>query len=198
MIAKNVPAYKLYESLGFEHFTSMLDLTYEQENPIEEPKLPEGYRLEKAKRFDWIRRVELEKRITPEVIQDFEPIDSARFRQPAFIRLIVPLLSKMQNMKQEFFYIYYQDKLVGRVSFTARTNQVGRHGINVLIDPSPEHAALAEPILGWLIHKLQGYSQTHMIEMGLAAWNSNVIEAAYELGFKKRVEYHRMGVKLDV
>lgn len=198
VIAKNLPAYKLYESLGFEHFTSMLDLTYEQDQVIEAPELPEGYRLEETSAFDWERRVELSKRITPNAIQEFEPIDSARFRQPGFVRMIAPLLSKMQNIKQEIFYIYHHEELVGRANYGARTNAVGRHGIGLLIDPSPEHAALAEPLLCWLMHKLQGYSSAHKIEMGLAAWNSNLIEAAYELGFEKRVEYHRLGMKLDV
>jgi len=53
VIDANLPAYQLYTSLGFEHFSGNLDLEFTPTGVFPEPDIPSEYRLMPASFFDW-------------------------------------------------------------------------------------------------------------------------------------------------
>ncbi|MFN8420790.1 MAG: GNAT family N-acetyltransferase [Anaerolineae bacterium] len=59
VIPGNVPAYKLYENLGFVHYDSAVELEQNGATTPAAIPLPQGYRLEPAAQFDWRPRYEL-------------------------------------------------------------------------------------------------------------------------------------------
>ena len=71
VIDANVPAYKLYQSLGFEHFTGNLDLEFTPDGVFPAPEMPDGYTLEEMDFFDWQPRYRVMQRISPESITKY-------------------------------------------------------------------------------------------------------------------------------
>jgi ribosomal protein S18 acetylase RimI-like enzyme len=196
VIAQNYPAYKLYEALGFEHFTSSQELVYNPGEPISVPALPESFQLEETSRFNWRPRVALLEQITPMNIQKFEPIDPARFQTPLFLRLLVAIMNRLQHVKEKMFFIYQGETMVGYARYQARTDGRGRHGISLVLDPAVANDKLAKTLLCWLLSQVQARNSDLLVETSLAVWNKTLITTAFDLGFEKRMEFHRMGLKM--
>ena len=91
VIDGNIPAFKLYESLGFEHYSGNIEMQMHPECVLPKPELPADYSLSKLERFDWQPRYDLEKRIAPANMLKYEPVEEGRFRHPPAMRLILPL-----------------------------------------------------------------------------------------------------------
>lgn len=202
VIDANYPAYKLYESLGFEHFSDNLDLEFTPDGVYPAPGLEgalslPGYTVEEMDVFDWRSRFEVMQRISPETIQQYEPVSEDRFRQPGYMRLLIPLFERAQKTQSVYHLIRRSSdgEKVGYLNYDIRTGGKGRHAIFLRLDPA--HGALAEPLLAYALHRLTAVNPDLMIEMGQATWQPQVVEAAYALGFTKRLQYHRMGVVLD-
>jgi ribosomal protein S18 acetylase RimI-like enzyme len=80
VIDGNVPAYSLYENLGFENYSRTVEFQWTPEGTPPETQLPPGYQLFPQDRFDWQPSYELDKRITPENLQRYNPV--AGWRNP--------------------------------------------------------------------------------------------------------------------
>jgi ribosomal protein S18 acetylase RimI-like enzyme len=106
VIDGNLPAYQLYESLGFEHYSGNVDFYTMPDSVLPEPALPEGYNITPLKRFEWQPRYELEKRISPRDLLKYEPVEVGRFRMPVLMRLIWPLIMFAQGMHVRNFVIH--------------------------------------------------------------------------------------------
>jgi len=196
VIDANLPAYKLYESLGFEHFTGTLDLEFTPEGVFPEPEMPDGYTLEAMDLFDWEPRYRVMQRISPENIAKYEPVSEDRFRQPGYYRIIIPLFARAQKVKEYYLLVRRTSdgEMVGYLNYTVRTVGRGRHSLSIRLDPGA--AEMAEPLLSYALHQLSAANPNLIIEMGLPTWQEHVADAAYALGFSKRLLYHRMGLVL--
>lgn len=53
VIDKNVPAYSLYRSLGFEHYSSQIEYSLTPEGKVEQVPRPSSYSESTLGRFDW-------------------------------------------------------------------------------------------------------------------------------------------------
>ena len=104
VIDANLPAYQLYTSLGFEHYSGNLDLEFTPTGVIPEPEFPTEYRLVPTSYFDWEDRYQIMKRITPENLQQYEPVTEALFRQPGFMRLIVSVFNLAQKVEEKILH----------------------------------------------------------------------------------------------
>lgn len=196
VIDANLPAYKLYESLGFEHFTGNLDLEFKPDGVLPAPEIPAGYVLEDLDYFNWRPRFEVMQHISPENIQKYEPVSEDRFRQPGYTRAIIPLFNRAQKVQPHYHLVRRaaDGEMVGYLNYDIRTGGKGRHSIFLRLDPA--HAKLAEPLLAYGLHQLTAADLNLIIEMGLPTWQQHVADAAYALGFTKRLLYHRMGLVL--
>jgi len=136
------------------------------------------------------------KRISPESLQQFDPITEALFRQPGFMRLIIPVLNLAQKLDEKVIIIQHiaSGENIGYFFSNARKGGKGRHSISLRLDPN--HAHLARPMLEYALHQVTSTDPNLLVEMALPEWQDQAAEAAYQIGFEKRLLFHRLGLKL--
>ncbi len=197
VIENNFPAYKLYESLGFTHFTGDSNLEYSPQSVHPAPKLSSEYQLETTHLLDWTARYQLMKRIAPKSIQEFEPVQESLFRQPGYMRLVMPLISRAQKIQHNLVLVHHlpSQQIAGYLRSDIRTGGKGRHIFSLRLDPA--HAELSPQLVELALHQITSVDPSLIIETTLPTWLKEPIDAALELGFKKRVLYHRLGLKLS-
>jgi ribosomal protein S18 acetylase RimI-like enzyme len=196
VISGNLPAYNLYKDIGFEHFSSNIDLERSSKAYPEEPTLPEGYYQDKLKFSDWQSRYQLEERIIPEHITRYEPVEIGRFKRSWAIRLIIPLFIRAQGVRMLDFIIKLKEsgQVVGRANIDLRTRSGGRHSVLVRLDPNYAH--LTGYIFDFLLHQATQSKREHFTETTIPQWQPHLIEAAKDAGFEERLEFHRLGLVL--
>jgi ribosomal protein S18 acetylase RimI-like enzyme len=196
VIDGNLPASKLYEQLGFVHYSGSVELYATAEKVIEEPPLPEGYTQTPLNRFDWKPHYELEQRITPEDLLEYEPVEEARYRQPKMMRLLAPLIRYAQGTGDSGFAIHTSGdgRIVarGRCNYTKRKK--GSNRLEIRLDP--DHFELAPYLVRYLLHRVTNSSPVRRVGLSVPEWMKEIITAAEEAGFKHRMKYCRMGLNL--
>lgn len=192
VVAGNIPACTLYEKLGFEHYSGQAQLDFEQADPPAELPIPEGYTIEKAKRFDWKPRYQLARRITPAAVQKYVPVEEKGFRQPAPMRALAPIFMTATGINvQPYFARDAGGQVVATTAITARSRAGGMNQISITLDPA--HAALAPSLLRFLVHRAVELAPGRRIEFMPHHWQEALIEAALEAGFNKRLDTLAMG-----
>ena len=196
VIDGNVPAQSLYQSLGFKTYDASTDYTLLQSSRVQTPKIPDGYTLERLAQFDWKTRYELELRIAPLETRQYEPIERGRYRQPLLMRALLPLLMRLQRVKdKEYIVRAPSGEIVGRCGYSASMRGKGVN--NVYARLSPEHPEVAAYIVGYVLNKVVSLSPNLRVEIGIPGWMPAVAEAAESYGFTKRVTYLKMGLSLE-
>ena len=191
----NLPAINLYQKVGFENFTSNLQMDLQPKAPPPEPKLPQGYRLEPTGDYTWKPRYELNKRITPESVQRFEPVEENRYKRPFLTRLLFPLLKRAEGLQINRFYIHSPDgQEVAYTIYDTRTRETGRNSISVDLDP--KHAHLASFLIDYSLHHIFTANPDRVVELNLPIWQEILIEAATAAGFELRAKLLTLGYAL--
>jgi ribosomal protein S18 acetylase RimI-like enzyme len=193
VISGNLPAVRLYESLGFQTFSGNIDMEIDLRNPPPAPSMPPGHRQESASLFDWRPRFELNQRVTPQELQAFEPVTEGRFRQPALTRLLWPLIRRAQGLIIGFDYLYGEPsgQIVAISRWEGSSRGTGRNLIRLFLDPA--HAALAPYLVGNALHQVTTTSPGLVTEFSGQVWQLALIDAAQDAGFRERVRHLRMG-----
>ncbi len=193
VIDGNVPACALYESLGFEHYTGDLILHSAPGFTVPDEPLPEGYVQERGDIFDWRPRYEFEKRICPEAMKRYEPVQEGRFRQPALTRLLLPLLQLAQRTREDLFIIRTDPG--GQVVATGRTsvNTKGKGPSQVSARLDPARADLAPYLTSYLLGRALAHAPDQRVEFAVALWMHALVESAEKVGLVRRMAYRRMG-----
>jgi hypothetical protein len=195
VIEGNVPAYSLYQSLGFEAYTGVPTLELESQSAPPLPVLPAGYEQESVNLFEWRSRYELDQRITPEHVMPYEPVEENRYRRPPMARLLMPLFMKADGLKTECCVIRtHTGDVVAFGRSEARMRDEGRNSIHARLDPA--HADLAPYFVQFLLHRVLSLSPDRIVEMWLPQWQSVLVNAAKQAGFQQRLLMHRMGMQL--
>ena len=196
VIAGNVPAYELYKSLGFEHFSSNIDLEFKSNQYPQEVSLPQGYILDTFPFSEWKLRYDLDLKISPETITKYEPVEVGRYKRSFVVNLILPMIIKAQGVRENRFVIRTQGsgETVARFDYDERVKPGGRHSFFVRLDPA--HGHLADFILNFLLSKAGQTGSDHLINFSLPQWQPDIVAAAKKAGFEERVEYHRLGLVL--
>ncbi len=196
VIDGNLPAYALYEKLGFEHFSGDVEFHTTPEKTISKPTLPQGYTQSLLDLFDWQPRYELENRIAPENVRRYEPVEVGRFRQPAMMRLLLPVITFAQGTREEEVVVHTAAEgiVVGRGRSSIPTRGKGFSTIGVRLDPA--HGELAPYLVGYLLHRAATLCPGRRVELIASRWMEPVIAAAEAAGFRRRMEYCRMGIAL--
>jgi len=196
VIDANLPAYRLYQSLGFEHFSGNHNLECPPQGIFPPPELSPEIELEATTIFNWEPRYQCMQRISPETLQAYDPVDEGHFRQPGFMRLVLPLISRAQKVRQNTLLIHHlpTQQVIGYLFMDVRTGGKGRHSFSLRLDPA--HAGLADQIIRWVLHQTTAADPSLIVETALPSWQQPCIDAAVNLGFIKRLQFHRMGLKL--
>lgn len=196
VIAGNVPAYELYTSLGFEHFSSNIDMEFKIKEYPKEPLLPQGYILDTFPFSEWKLRYDLDSKIFPDSITRYEPVEIGRYKRPFVINLVLPIIIKAQGVRENRFVIRTEKsgETVARFDFDERIKPGGRHSFFVRLDPA--HGHLADFILGFLLNQVAQTETDQYVNFIMPQWQPDVVTAATKVGFEDRVEFHRLGLVL--
>lgn len=194
VIDGNTPAQKLYESLGFRIYDAITEYSLSKGVVPSMTSLPAGYSISRLPRSDWKTRLSFERRITPEEASLYQPIVMGRFRQGPVVLLLSPIINAIQRKKEKAFVVRQKGdgKAVARCSYSASMRGKGVNAISVRIDP--KHAKLASALVGLMLRKVVSQSPELRVEITAPKWMPAVAQAAEEFGFKKRVEYLKMGL----
>lgn len=190
----NQPAYKLYESLGFLHYDSNIDLKLETLPQVQALPLPDGYSLRTMKFTEWQPRYDLAVRETPPEVQEFLPVNISDYRLTLIERAMQPLAIKLQKIDSYRWAVEKEGKLVGYVSLTAR--QLPKLNHRLLLRVDPQHLKeLTEPLLTLALEKLQAYPRQNVLT-SVRKNNQFQREVLKKYGFEEVFVMHRMGLKL--
>jgi GNAT superfamily N-acetyltransferase len=194
VIDGNVPAFNLYKSLGFEEFSGSVELNGTSDKGQDLPTLPADYSQNLLNCSDWHARYELEKRISPESVTKFEPVEAERYRQSAMMRSLGRLINLAQGMREYCFSINtnLDGKLAAIGKYTVSRRDQGINRFRVIMDP--DHAKSASYLIRYMLHEASLLSPGRRIELSVPIWMSDVISESEEAGFERRLEYIRMGL----
>lgn len=195
VIADNLPAVKLYENMGFEIYSQHVQLQWESKLPAR-VALPHGYEVMPYQASDWQAYYQLMKSITPQSVQNYEPLSERQFQKPFMLRVLRSLILLLAPMKSMAYLIRHQStgEVVARFVTYPRKKAGGMNEIT--IDLAPEHAILAPYIVSRCVHDCQHVSPGREIELRIANWQPAVIQSALDAGFVTRAEWYMMGMHL--
>ncbi len=194
VVAGNTPAYALYANLGFETYSGRVELDYDAPPPPDCP-LPPGHTIEAYDPFDWRKRHDLMQRITPETVQQFEPVEEGRFRQPGFLRLFTPLFRAVTGTQNRNLLVRTAGGATAAIArYTARTRAGGMNSLSLTLDPA--HAALAPALVARFTRDVLALGPGRRIEFVAPIWQEAVIAAAEAAGYTRRYATHSMGLKM--
>jgi ribosomal protein S18 acetylase RimI-like enzyme len=195
VVAGNTPAYTLYERLGFVHFASKAEMVHEGDCAPEPVVLPDGYALVASSPFDWQPRYELMRRITPQDVAAYQPVDPGRFRQPGPARLLMPVMRAATGVQSEDFVVLGPDGgVAGYGGFGARVRGGGRHNLRLALDPA--HPAPAAFMVRSALGKLLQTGPGHRIDLTVPLWQPALVEAAQAAGFARPADHQTMGLRI--
>lgn len=196
VIEGNVPATNLYKKLGFENYTSNLQLEIKPQTPPPDPSLPKGYQLEVTDDFTWQPRFELLKRITPENLTRFEPVEEGRFKRPFLTRLLLPIIKRAEGLKVHRFFINSLDgQTAAHAIYDTRTRDTGRN--TIMADLDPNRPELAPYLVNYMLYKILAVDPEKVIEFNVPIWQEALAGAAYLAGFELRAKLLTLGILLD-
>ncbi|TFH09916.1 MAG: GNAT family N-acetyltransferase [Candidatus Atribacteria bacterium] len=194
VIDRNVPAYALYKSLGFEHYSSQPEFSLTPTAAATKTSLPAAVEESAHDRFDWEKRYDLARRITPSEITKYDPVIPGRFKPPAILRVVDPLQDKMQKRTEKRSLFTKAGTIVGHSGFLTSATPTGTSSIWAQVDPN--ESELAAYALATALASARSLSPTKRVRFATSSWMPNLCQAAEDLGFTKRLEYHMLGLLL--
>jgi len=195
VIDENLPAYRLYESLGFTAYSGSSDYDVQLDEPVSPAKLNDDLSLKILRLSDWEIRLEFARRITPERIQSFEPIRKDRFKPSLAIRILAPLLQTLSGSNSERFALIKNGNTVSIGEFSYRTKPGGMNKASMQVDP--DYPEIAPIVLNHILSSLQSRSPGRRLEIHLRNWQPSLLQAAEDAGCTKRFSYHQMAKRFD-
>jgi len=196
VIDRNVPAYALYRSLGFEHYDGMVELHGSPSAAPVVPGIPAGYRREPLKLSDWRTRYDLDRRIVPPATARYAPIEVGRYRPAPLLRVFLPLLRLVRRREEHRMRVVRESDgrvvAVGRVAVPKRAG--GTDSIRVVLDSDcPE---LADHLVAYHLERAVTRGPGRRIDLTVPTWMTPVLDAAEAHGLARRLEYHLLGLSL--
>ena len=195
VIDKNVPAYSLYTSLGFEHYGGMVEFETDAADALDVPELSAGYVEEPVKRSkSWRVRYELDRRINPPELTRYEPVVLGRYRPPSLLRPILPLLRLLQRREQKLIRLRRSrdGQLVALARYDVPKREGGVNSIRVVLDP--ECPELADYLVAHHLERASERGPGRRVDFFVPDWMTHLLDAAPRHGFARRVHYHNLGL----
>ncbi len=196
MLAENEPAYKLYLDLGFVHYDSKTEFKLETlpEGMQREPG--EAYTLRPMKFDEWEPRFDITLRDTPAEVQTFLPVKQTNFRYSPVMRVLTPIMMKLQKMDIHVWAAEYHGEPVAYLILEASRKPNRVHRLKMKVDPA-HRAALAEPLLARAIHTLKDYPRENTL-FAIRTAHTDLMELLKGYGFTETETQHWLGAKNPV
>ena len=193
VIDGNEPAQELYRSMGFTDYGGRILFVLAPTGQVEPPTLPKGYEEVPLARFDWRTRYELDRRIVPDDVNQFEAVTPGRYRVPLLMRAIAPFFSNSRN--HDVVVCRASDRVViGRAGWSLSKSRGGTNAIRVRLDPA--HGGVASYLIRRALSAILSDDLERQVELFLSTWMPSVARAAEDLGFQRRRAHMSMGLKL--
>jgi ribosomal protein S18 acetylase RimI-like enzyme len=189
----NLPAYKLYESLGFIHYDSNIDLKLETLSTVQTLPMP-GFSLRTMKFTDWEPRYDLALRETPPAVQEFLPVNISDYRVTLIEQVVQPLTMSLQKIDSYRWAAEKEGTLGGYISLAARRTPKLSHYLILRVDPQYQQE-LNEPLLTLGLNKFQAYPRQNILT-SVRKDNQLQRDLFKKYGFEEVFVLHRLGLKL--
>jgi ribosomal protein S18 acetylase RimI-like enzyme len=194
VIDGNLPAFQLYQRLGFEHFSG--STTFYLDQKPEEKEIPPGYQLSPLDLNAWPVFFDLARRITPPAVQRFVPVRERAFREPLVMRWFGDMMNMMEGSRRLAFALRAPDGQVAGIA-TCSTRPRASSGLSYLhVSHDPAHPAAASYLLAHAACAVRRMAPIRRIEFTFPDWQPELIHAAQEMGAQPRYAYLRMGLSL--
>lgn len=188
VIAGNLPAYKLYERMGWEHFSGNVHLTMEV-LPEQEAARLEGFEVVELLKSDWHTEYAFAQRVTPHSVQQYDPIVEASYREG----WLMSFLESLPGVRRGKLALRGLDgKVVAVGGYRYRTRPGGSNNARVVVDPV--YSQVAPFFVDYVTRYVQLRAPGRKIELVTPSWQADVAQGAKELGYSFRYEYHSMGL----
>ncbi|MDD5264921.1 MAG: GNAT family N-acetyltransferase [Candidatus Bipolaricaulis sp.] len=196
VIDGNTPAQSLYRSLGFVEYGGGTRYALTPTGSVDCPPLPAGFEELPLGEFDWKTRYELDQRIVPATLQEFEPIVAGRYKTPAPIRALAPVFRFVETTRDgDVIVRRTADRMVvGRAGWSVSKRGKGTNQIRVRLDPGC--ATLAPYLVGRALREVLTKSPALRVETMIPGWMPEVARELEALGFVRRTTNRSMGMKL--
>ncbi len=190
VIDGNIPAYRLYESLGWEHFAGSVHLLLGADQTVSPAEKDAAYELKDLPGSDWETHYRFVDSITPEAVRKYNPVNPDDFKG----NRLMNLLETLMGLKTQKTALIHKEtgKVVGFITYQYRTRTGGTQYARVMVDPA--HSPVAAYLIESVAARTKSLAPGRRLEMVTDAWQPDVIHCALEKGFTKRYEYHSMGM----
>ena len=192
VISGNLPAYSLYKDVGFSHFSGLVEMHLNPDFINHVNELPKEVEMIDLALFDWQPRYDLFDLITPDEVKKYEPIEVGRFKQPAVMRIILPIILFAQGINKIYQLVQVNGEIVGRLSIDIKKKPGGKHNISLYLDE--DHADLGVKLIEYGLEKINETGIEKKVSTGVSQWQPHVIETFKRTGFEIKVEGHRLGL----
>lgn len=195
VIDGNLPAYELYKSMGFTHYSSRFIFEHKDAlTSVTHSTISPNYKTQQLLFKDWRLHYKLAQRITPTHVQEFEAVTEAKYKTPPIVHLIQPIVTGLMGIKIERLLIRNQDdEPVGFGSSEVRKNGKGTQKLYIMLDKN--EASLSTDLFTYHLFQIRQLAPTANIELNLPDWqySANEIDPR-SVGFKQNLTYHRLGM----
>jgi ribosomal protein S18 acetylase RimI-like enzyme len=204
VIAGNTPAYDLYLSLGFTHFSSSVVLRHDAPSSAADyshpDTVPAGYTTTSLAPAHWQPFYELAKRVSPPEVQKFRPVTIQKFRNPPSMRTVFWLMNSLSGVQERGLVIRTDkdktagDSTVATAFVSAHTRGSAMNFSRLLLDPA--HPQLADHLVASTLDTFRRLSPRSRIECQIPTWQPDLLVAAKLCGFQEQYESHTMGMQV--
>jgi ribosomal protein S18 acetylase RimI-like enzyme len=198
VIAGNTPAYDLYASMGFEHFSTSVTLRHAAPTPVSTAAgaVPAGYATTALSSQAWRPYFALAQRITPPEVQRYRPVTEQQFRQAASVRIILLLLNTFAGVREHGLVVSTatDQRNVAALRLSAHTRGAEMNTCTLWLDPA--HQELVPYLVRSALGLSQKWSPRSRLELTVPTWEPALIEAASASEFAPAHETQAMGMKL--
>lgn len=200
VIDGNIPAIRLYESMGFVRFSGMSTFTVLPETPLPPTMLPEKSVLDDVPVSRWEPAYEFTRRVTPPEVAAYRPVEVGAYKESAARSAVMNLFTRLAGDMARRLYLRVHegdrkgDTVVGVVGYQARTRPGGICTCTPRIDS--DHAQGATPLLAATLATLRQRSPGRRIEVTVDEWQPAMLAAAETLRCTLLRRSHAMSIKL--
>lgn len=193
MIEANLPAYKLYEQMGFVKYTTDVFFCYSHSAPLPSIEvLPDGYTLVPLHFVERKPIYELDRRIIPATVAKFQMVEPKRYHLSFFDRLVYSLMDRVSGYRAKEMLVCSGQDVVAFGRYQARIRPGGVNHIFLRCDSS--HPKVINYLLRHLTCSALEIGPGRDVEFTLAGWQEPEVEAAEALGCtRSAIPYVYMG-----
>lgn len=196
VIDGNLPAQRLYESLGFAVVGDTITLDYLPESALPASTLPSGYQMADEPLSHWQPAYEFARRTTPPTVARYQPVETDTYGTTPLQTMLMHLFTWLSGdlPRRIFWREAGSEVVVGVVGYQARTRPGGICSCTPRLDQA--HDTLAAPLLVATLATLRQRSPGRRIEVHIYDWQPAMLAAAETMGCERVKRSHTMALAL--